>query len=68
MAAWIREWLHNRKQKVVLNGENTNLQEVLSGVPQGQVLRPTCFLIFVKDIDTIISSHIQKFADDCKVY
>ena len=68
MAAWIREWLHSRKQKVVLNGEHSKLQEVLSGVPQGSVLGPTLFLIFVNDIDTIISSHIQKFADDCKVY
>ena len=68
VAAWIREWLHSRKQKVVLNGEHSKLQEVLSGVPQGSVLGPTLFLIFVNDIDTIISSHIQKFADDCKVY
>ena len=68
VAAWIREWLHSRKQKVVLNGEHSKLQEVLSGVPQGSVLGPTLFLIFVNDIDTTISSHIQKFADDCKVY
>ena len=36
--------------------------------PQGSVLGPTLFLIFVNDVDTLISSHIQKFADDCKVY
>ena len=35
---------------------------------QGSVLGPTLFLIFVNDINTVISSHIQKFADDCKVY
>ena len=52
----------------MLNGEHSKLQEVLSGVPQGSVVGPTLFLIFVNDIDTIISSHIQKFADDCKVY
>ena len=68
VAAWIGEWLHDRKQTVVLNGENSRLQDVLSGVPQGSVLGPTLFLIFVNDIDTVISSHIQKFADDCKVY
>ena len=37
VAAWVREWLHYRKQKVVLNGEYSKLQDVLSGVPQGSV-------------------------------
>ena len=37
-------------------------------MPQGSVLGPTLFLIFVNDIDIVVSSHIQKFADDCKVY
>ena len=68
MAAWIREWLHNRKQKVMLNGEHSKLQDVLSGVPQGSVLGPTLFLIFLNGIDTTISSHVQKLADDRKVY
>ena len=45
-----------------------NTQDVLSGVPQGSVLGPTLFLLFVNDIDNVITSHIQKFADDCKVY
>ena len=59
---------YNRKQKVELNGEYSKLQDVLSGVPQASVLGPTFFHILVNDIDTVISSHIQKFADDCKVY
>ena len=37
MTAWIRECLHNRLQKVVLNGEHSKSQEVLLGVPQGSV-------------------------------
>ena len=53
---------------VVLNGKQSTLQDVLSGVPQGSALGPTLFLIFVNDIDNVISSNIQKFADDCKVY
>ena len=68
VAAWIGEWLCDRKQQVVLNGKFSRLQDVLSGVPQGSVLGPILFLIFVNDIDTVVSSHIQKFADDCKVY
>ena len=67
VAAWIGEWLCDRKQQVVLNGKFSRLQDVLSGVPQGSVLGPILFLIFVNDIDTVVSSHIQKFADDCKV-
>ena len=68
VAAWIGEWLCDRKQQVVLNGKFSRLQDVLSGVPQGSVLGPILFLIFVNDIDTVVSRHIQKFADDCKVY
>ena len=68
VAAWIGEWLCDRKQQVVLNGKFSRLQDVLSGVPQGSVLGLILFLIFVNDIDTVVSTHIQKFADDCKVY
>ena len=68
IAAWIAEWLKDRKQRVVLNGARSDLEDVLSGVPQGSVLGPTLFLLFVNDIDTVIASHIQKFANDCKVY
>ena len=51
-----------------MNGKFSRLQDALSGVTQGSVLGPILFLIFVKDIDTVVPSHIQKFADDCKVY
>ena len=68
ISAWLKEWLRDRKQRVVLNGSISELRDVLSGVPQGSVLGPTLFLIFVNDIDKIIVSQIQKFADDCKVY
>ena len=68
IAAWIAEWLKDRKQRIVLNGARSDLEDVLSGVPQGFVLGPVLFLLFVNDIDTVTASHIQKFADDCKVY
>ena len=58
VAAWIGKWLCDRKQQVVLNGKFSRLQDVLSGVPQGSVLGPILFLIFVNDIDTVVSTHI----------
>ena len=67
---WIRVWLSDRKQRVVLNGEASEWADVLSGVPQGSVLGPTLFLIFINDIDRAVevtSSVLLKFADDTKV-
>ena len=64
---WIEEWLSNRKQRVVLKGEHSEWEEVLSGVPQGSVLGPLLFIIFINDIETGILSMLSKFADDCKI-
>ena len=67
---WIRMWLRDRKQRVVINGEASEWSEVLSGVPQGSVLGPTLFLIFINDIDRAVevtNSILLKFADDTKV-
>lgn len=66
---WIASWLTNRKQRVVLLGEASEWAEVLSGVPQGSVLGPLCFIIFINDIDLavdILRNILFKFADDTK--
>ena len=66
---WMNDWLTNRIQRVVLNGECSDWASVSSGVPQGSVLGPTAFIIFINDIDqeaSLITS-IMKFADDTKL-
>ena len=64
---WIREWLKERRQRVVLGGEFSDWTTVTSGVPQGSVLGPVLFVIFINDIDEGIRSRIWKFADDLKM-
>jgi len=65
---WIENWLLNRKQRVCIDGYQSSWQSVLSGVPQGFVLGPVLFLIFINDLDSGIVNHILKFADDRKVF
>ena len=68
--AWIQSWLTGRKQRVVLNGKFSDWADVQSGVPQGSVLGPTLFIMFINDIDLAVDvtgSFLLKFADDTKV-
>ena len=68
MINWIEKWLIDRRQRVVVDGEVSNWKSVLSGVPQGSVLGPILFLIYINDLDDDITSKMLKFADDTKVF
>jgi ribonuclease P/MRP protein subunit RPP40 len=53
---------------VVMLGSSSRWIKVKSGVPQGSVLGPLLFLIYINDIDEVVASNILKFADDTKLY
>ena len=65
---WISSFVANRSQSVVVNGSSSAKSNVLSGVPQGTVLGPIFFIIFINDIVKCVDSKIRLFADDCVCY
>merc|ERR1739840_81961 len=65
---WLKEFLNSRKYRVVANGEMSEEQSVLSGVPQGTVLAAILFVIMISDIDeNVKNSIVRLFADDTRI-
>ena len=65
---WLRSFLTKREQRVVVNGKYSSWSSVTSGVPQGTILGPLMFLIFINDICNNIDSTCRLYADDCIIY
>ena len=65
---WLKSFLFGRFQRVVLNGSVSQWTGVTSGVPQGSVLGPLLFVLYINDIAEAIQSELGLFADDTKIF
>ena len=65
---WFSDYLVERKQRVVLPGAASSWKHIKAGVPQGSILGPLLFLIYINDIVEDIHSSIRLFADDTSLY
>ena len=66
--ALLSNYLSGRQQRVVLNGSFSNFFPIESGVPQGSVLGPLLFLVYINDLETNIRSKVKFFADDTMLF
>jgi len=68
LADWLENWLTGRTQRVGINGCYSDWVEVTSGVPQGSILGPLLFSVFINDLEDTITNNLLKFADDSKLW
>ena len=66
--ALIQDYLANRKQRVVLNGKSSEWATIAVGVPQGSVLGPLFFLVYINDLVDNVNCDIKMFADDTSLF
>ena len=65
---WLKSFLSNRKQQVVLEGSMSDQVPESSGVPQGSILGPILFLAYINDLPWCVKSKVRLFADDTVIY
>ena len=64
----IRNFLSDRKQRVLLNGKSSQWASISAGVPQGSVLGPLFFLVYINDLVENVDSDVKMFADDTSLF
>ena len=65
---WFRAFLTTRRQRVVINRQFSNWCQVSSGVPQGSILGPLLFILYINDISSVVNARAKIFADDVTLY
>ena len=65
---WVESFLNNRTQKVIVNGTESKCHHVTSGIPQGSVMGPMLFVIYINDMPEMVESSTYLFADDTKIF
>ena len=68
LLSFFQSYLSNRKQRVAMNGFYSEFADIESGVPQGSVLGPLLFLVYINDLEKGIKSNVKFFADDTMLY
>ena len=68
LCTWVESFLSNRKQRVEVNDSYSAWHKVTSGIPQGSVLGPILFVLFINDLPNCVKSSVYMFADDTKLY
>ena len=64
----LTSFLANRKQRVVLDGQTSDWGDIEAGVPQGSILGPLLFLVYINDLIEVVESDINIFADDTFIF
>ena len=65
---WVKAFLSERQQRVIVNGSASGWEYITSGIPQGSVLGFILFLIYINDLPGVVANLIKLFVDDAKVY
>jgi len=66
--SWISNFLSGRKQRLVVNSKIPSCADMLSGIPQGSVLGPILFVLFINDLPDVVTSTVKIFTDDTKLF
>ena len=65
---WFKDYLTDRQQKVIIRGQHSELGHIKAGVPQGSIVGPMLFLVYINDLINVVGSNARLFADDTSLY